>query len=104
MGTRTGRAAGFCAGFDMPGYTNPVQGCGFGMGGGRGRGSRSMSNSGGLPGWARFGSHGAPYGPHNYADIEMQKQLLKKQAEDLQAELELVKKRLTEVENKTATE
>jgi hypothetical protein len=62
----TGRGAGFCAGFGMPGYANPVPGRGFGMGGGRrgggGRGRRNMYYATGLPGWAR--SYGQPaYGP-----------------------------------------
>ena len=43
MGPRTGRAAGYCAGFDVPGYDNPVPDRGYGRGmawgrGGRGRG------------------------------------------------------------------
>ena len=29
MGPMTGRAAGFCAGFGMPGYANHIQGRGF---------------------------------------------------------------------------
>jgi hypothetical protein len=40
LGPRTGRAAGFCAGYGMPGYMNPIPGrgfCGWG-GGGFGRG------------------------------------------------------------------
>ncbi|MBN1296653.1 DUF5320 domain-containing protein [bacterium] len=45
MGPMTGRAAGFCAGYSVPGYANPVGGRGGmawgrggGMGWGRGRG------------------------------------------------------------------
>ena len=43
MGPRTGRAAGYCAGYDVSGYDNPVPGPGYGRGmawgrGGRGRG------------------------------------------------------------------
>ncbi|MCI0497381.1 MAG: DUF5320 domain-containing protein [Thermoplasmata archaeon] len=34
----TGRRAGFCAGYDVPGYANAVPGYGRGMGYGRGRG------------------------------------------------------------------
>jgi hypothetical protein len=34
----TGRAAGYCAGYSVPGYTNPVAGYGRGWGRGRGRG------------------------------------------------------------------
>ena len=42
MGPRTGRAAGYCGGYDVPGYDNPVPGRGYGRGmawcrGGRGR-------------------------------------------------------------------
>ena len=39
MGPMTGRGAGFCAGYSIPGSMNPVQGrCGTGFGRGRGRG------------------------------------------------------------------
>lgn len=37
-GPMTGRVAGFCAGFDRPGYMNPQGGRGTGMGRGGGRG------------------------------------------------------------------
>jgi hypothetical protein len=35
-GPMTGRAAGYCAGYSVPGYMNPT--CGYGRGWGRGRG------------------------------------------------------------------
>jgi len=42
LGPRTGRAAGYCAGYPVPGFMNPApgfgRGFGFGRGGGRGRG------------------------------------------------------------------
>ena len=39
LGPRTGRAAGYCAGYAVPGYMNPdVPGYGRGFGFGRGRG------------------------------------------------------------------
>jgi hypothetical protein len=107
MGPMTGRAAGYCAGFDMPGYMNPVpgrgRGMGFGMGrgfrgpgfGGGGRGWRHWFYATGLPGWMRFGAYGAPY---QSPDPETEKQALKSQADALQAELELIKKRLSELE------
>ena len=51
MGPMTGRAAGFCAGYPVPGYMNPAGGGGYGgrgfQGGGFGRG-RGF-------GWARAG-------------------------------------------------
>lgn len=102
MGPMTGRAAGFCAGYGVPGYLNPMPGRGFGLGfgrgrGGGGRGRRNMFYATGLPGWARFG--GAAY-PAAYPkpDPEWEKQALKSQAEALQAEMEEIKKRLSEIE------
>ncbi|MBN1626509.1 MAG: DUF5320 domain-containing protein, partial [Deltaproteobacteria bacterium] len=48
MGSMTGRGAGWCAGFNTPGYANssPVQGFGRGRGfyGGRGGGGRGRRN------------------------------------------------------------
>ncbi|MCK5282115.1 MAG: DUF5320 domain-containing protein [Nanoarchaeota archaeon] len=38
QGSMTGRAAGYCAGFNTPGYANPMAGRGFGRGFGRGMG------------------------------------------------------------------
>ena len=41
LGPMTGRAAGYCAGYDVPGFANPVGGRGgFGRGMGYGRGFR----------------------------------------------------------------
>jgi len=37
-GPMTGRGAGYCAGYSVPGYANPVSGYGRGWGRGRGRG------------------------------------------------------------------
>jgi len=85
MGPMTGRAAGFCAGYGVPGYMNPIPGrwglgaYGYGwrarapfwggwFGFGRGRGGRGWRNrfyATGLPGWARAGWYG-PYGPAAY--------------------------------------
>lgn len=62
-GPMTGRGAGYCAGYRMPGYANPVvgRGGGFGWGGGgRGRG-------GGGRGWGRGFHGGAPYPAWGYA-------------------------------------
>jgi len=48
QGPRTGRAAGYCAGYGMPGYANPIWGRGFGRGRGWGFGP------GRGRGWWRF--------------------------------------------------
>ena len=70
-GPMTGRGAGMCAGYDVPGYMNPSFGRGFGGGRGRGygrgggmgggRGWRNQFYASGLPGWAR--GYDYPY-PH----------------------------------------
>jgi len=53
-GPMTGRAAGYCAGYSVPGYVNPVNGYGRGWGRGRGRGYGR--------GWGRgFGRGGFGY-------------------------------------------
>jgi len=108
MGAMSGRAAGYCAGFGMPGYANPIPGRGFGMGfgrgrgfGGGGRGWRHTFYATGLPGWARCGGYAAP---SQKPDSEMEKKALDSQAEALQSELNLIKKRLSEIETETAAE
>jgi len=76
------------------------------MGGG-GRGWRNMYYATGLPGWARYGGYAAPYAypsPYNEPDPDTQKQSLKNQADALQAQLDLVKKRLSDLETGTPTE
>lgn len=119
MGTRTGRAAGYCSGSGVPGYANSGPGRGLAMGFGRGRGAggpgfggggrgrRNMVNATGLPGRMRFGGIAEPYGypaPYQKPDPEMERRALKNQAETLQCELDLIKKRLGEVEAKTSAE
>jgi len=105
MGPMTGRAAGYCAGYATPGYADPGFGRGFGggrwYGGGGGRGWRNMYYATGLPGWARYGGYAAPYvypGLYAEPDPDVQKQALKNQADALQAQLDLVKKRLSDLE------
>ena len=60
MGPMTGRAAGYCAGYSVPGHINSGGGLGYG-GRGRGRGRRNRYYATGLPGWARPG-YGWPAG------------------------------------------
>jgi len=93
MGPRTGRAAGFCAGFQQPGYMNPVPGRG---GGGHGR--RNWFYATGLPGRAR-GACG--YTTPAMPGVPSESQALKGQAELLQSQLDLVNQRINELEAKT---
>jgi len=61
QGPQTGRAAGYCAGYDMPGYMNPIPGRGYwgwgrgrgGGWGGGGRGWRHCFYATSLTGWQR---------------------------------------------------
>jgi hypothetical protein len=122
MGPMTGRAAGFCAGYGVPGYMNPVPGRGFGMGfgrgrgfGGGGRGWRHRFYATGLTGWQRaaygypaFGGvpYAVPYAAPSAPAMprEQEVEMLKGQAEALQSELDFIKKRLGEIETGTAAE
>ena len=119
MGPMTGRAAGFCAGYPVPGYMNPVGGRGYwGRGGGWGR--RNWYYATGLPGWARAGyglpawgggvspyAYGGAVNPYAYGGapfapaITPQQELdaLKGQAEYLEDSLEGIKKRIEEIES-----
>jgi len=54
-GPMTGRGAGFCAGYGVPGYVNPGYGAGGAFFGGRGgRGRRNRFFASGVPGWRYF--------------------------------------------------
>jgi len=107
MGPMTGRAAGYCAGSNTPGYANPAAGQGMGFGpagrgfgrgsGGGGRGWRHWFYATGLPGWMRFGGWAAPYAR---PDPELEKHALKNQAQAMQAELDSIRGRLSELETK----
>jgi len=95
-GPMTGRGAGFCAGYDQPGYANPVGGRGFwgrGFGrGGGGRGWRHWCRATGLPGWMRFG-WGADIAPVTPPG-ETERSLLQRQADMLQQQLDAIRQRL----------
>ncbi len=128
MGPMTGRAAGFCAGYPVPGYMNPVGGRGYGgwcrgfrVGGfGRGRGFGWAGAGYGMPAWGgavspyAYGGAGvSPYayggaaGPYAYGGapfaptIAPQQELdgLKGQAEYLEDSLDGIKKRIEELES-----
>ena len=101
MGPMTGRAAGYCAGYDVPGYMNAIPGRGFGGGWGRGWRWRHWAYATGLPGWARgyAPAWGAPpaYGPWAPLSREQQTESLKTQAEWLKEQLDAVNQRIEEL-------
>jgi hypothetical protein len=118
MGPMTGRAAGYCAGYGMPGYTNPIAGRGLGMGFGRGRGFwgggrgggrgwRNRVYAAGVPGSAWGGMpYGAPYAvPYASAPTKEQElDMLKGQAGQFEAALGDIRKRLQELETEKETQ
>jgi len=110
MGPMTGRAAGFCAGYSVPGYANSVGGRGMGMGWGRGGGWGRGFRGGGFGRGRGFGWAGAGYGmpawggvvnpnmpyPEQFAPAptpEQELDGLKQQAEYFQDALDEIKKR-----------
>ncbi len=111
MGPMTGRAAGYCAGFAVPGFMNALGRRGFGRrGGGRGRGRRNWFFATGLTGWQRaamgwpVGAFAAPYGVPFAPGVpgqERETEILKRQADYLASALDDVKKRLDDLEMQT---
>jgi len=107
MGPMTGRAAGFCAGYGVPGYMNPVMGRGLGFGWGRGAGRGRGFGRGmgfGRTRWAVPYYGNAPYlpvdaGPYGAAPTrEQELEMLKSQAEGFQGALQDVQQRISELE------
>jgi len=122
MGPMTGRAAGYCAGYGIPGFMNPIPGRGYGYGGwgrGGGYGHRNWYYATGAPGWVRAGAgypafgqvpaygaaygtpYGTPYGaPYGQAPTSQQElDALKGQAEYLEDALDGIRKRMEELES-----
>ncbi len=110
MGSMTGRAAGYCAGYTTPGYANPVPGrgrrFGFGRGGGRGRGlGRGL---GWRHGWFGYGpAWGYPYGAVPYygdpsaseLTPQQEAEMLRKEAKAMQDEINSINQRISELES-----
>ena len=113
MGPMTGRAAGYCAGYPVPGYANPIAGWGYGRarggwgrGGGRGRGWRNWYYATGMPGWQRAAAGMPAYGagwavppvPYQPPSREQEVEMLKGQAKHFEDGLAEINRRLQELE------
>jgi hypothetical protein len=96
MGPLTGRAAGYCAGNNSPGFMNFFGGrLGTGFRRGRGRGW-------GVP-YPAGGSWGSPYGA-NYApsySTEQEKEALQGQAKFFEDQLTALRERIDQLEAET---
>lgn len=111
MGPMTGRAAGYCAGYGVPGYANPAFGRGFGRGygrgwgmgmglgfrGGRGRGwvGPAVAPAGGY--WGPGYAPNTPYVPQAPSP-QQEMEYLRQQAEEMGQMLEQIQNRITELE------
>lgn len=106
-GAMSGRAAGFCAGSKIPGYAHPMNAGGAGMRAGRRRGGWVGPAAGGRGGYFRpfaagpmgrmvFGGYGSALQP---SEPELEKESLRNRSQALQAELDAVNRRLTEIES-----
>ncbi len=107
----TGRAAGFCAGFQQPGYAHPAgrgfgggRGFGFGRGAGfgrrrGGRGFRNRFYATGLTGYERAAMAGAPQA--GAMTSSQQLDALKTQAEYFSEALEDIHRRIEEIQSET---
>ena len=116
LGPMTGRAAGYCAGYGMPGYMNQIPGRGyFGkgrgfFGRGRGRGRRNwyyatdlfgLNRAGaGLPAWG-----GYPVPPVN-PELSLQNEavFLKEQVSAMEKEIKEIHRYIAELEKFAAEE
>ena len=112
-GSMTGRAAGYCAGYPVPGFMNPIRGYGRGLGRGLGRGWRRGYGRGYGRGWWTYPP--VPTRPQ-YADptvyppvvqpqspeqevaaLENYQKELKAEKADLEQEMNQVKSRIEEI-------
>jgi hypothetical protein len=111
FGPMTGRGAGFCAGYSVPGFTNSGWGRGRGGGGwGRGGGGggwrhRHWYYATGVPGWQRafagWPGYATPF-PAGFGPIttkEQELEALKNQAKYLEQALDELRNRIGEVES-----
>jgi len=117
LGPMTGRAAGYCAGYPVPGYMNPIGGRGFG-GWGRGGGwgwrrpfygtaaAGWPSAAYGWPPYAAAGPQPTPYAAGFAPTMTKQQQLdaLKGQAEYFEDALDGIRKRIEEIETQATAE
>lgn len=114
IGPRTGRAAGFCAGYSVPGYANPMPGIGaFGggargaRGSGGGRGHRNWYYATGLTGWSPARRpYAAPIAPYPYPvpfsqmPPEEEANVIRNQIEMMEEDIKAAQERLGELETK----
>jgi len=109
MGPMSGRAAGYCAGYPVPGYMNPIpgrglafgRGRGFGFGRGLGLGFRGgRGRGGGWGGMPYVGAPAVPYAAPGFAapTPEQERDALQGQVEYLEDALDGIRKQIAALE------
>ena len=93
-GPQTGRAMGYCAGFNMPGYANRPGGQGLGMGYGRGGRGRGRGFGRGF-----MGPNVVPQGQNIPPQQELNN--LRQQADILQNQLNQITERIEELDKES---
>lgn len=102
MGPMTGRAAGYCAGYAAPGFTNPRGGRGLGLARGRGGWGRGIA-------WGRGGRWGIDPGllaPPDYGPVPLwqgtsageELAMLRDEADWLKEQMDAVNQRIQELQ------
>jgi hypothetical protein len=110
MGAMTGRAAGYCAGYNVPGFANAPGGRGMGRGGGSGMGRRRGWGGGGQAagqfGWAppQAAAQMQQPAPAEYPVAGDPRAALEQQVASLQAQLTYVQERLQAMDVETPAE
>jgi len=107
MGPKTGRSAGYCAGYDRPGFANPVSRRGFGIG----RGFRGIGPGRGFGrgigrdlGWSYANYALPPY--QNYRptekeeldELKAEKEIAEKDINAINEEIKAIEKRIKDLE------
>jgi len=103
LGPMTGRAAGYCAGYSVPGYMNPIPGRGYW---GRGLRGGFVPTYGAVPygmygmsGYPGYYPYGAPVPPTITKEQELD--ALKSQAEYFENTLKGIQERIEELQTET---
>jgi len=96
MGPMTGRAAGFCAGYHVPGFLNPAGNRPYGLGFGHGYGGGMGMAWGRARRWDMPPMTGAPYSWAQDPTAPDEKQFLENQLNSLKKQMNVIEKRLGE--------
>ena len=101
QGPMTGRAAGYCAGYDRPGYANPnIRGYGLGMAYRRGFGWGGRGRGFGRGFFAPYPYYEPAQPVNTKAGLENAKSALESEKKAIEAELQQIERRLDELSKK----